>query len=64
MTKVETLIQEVEDVPDLVIDELLDFLRFLKAKKKEQPLETALLSEKVLAKDWLRPEEEEAWKNL
>ena len=26
--------------------------------------ETALLSERVLAKDWLRPEENEAWASL
>ena len=26
--------------------------------------ETMLLSERVLAKDWLRPEEDEAWANL
>jgi antitoxin MazE len=26
--------------------------------------ETAILSEKVLAKDWNRPEEDEAWANL
>jgi len=27
-------------------------------------METAILSESVLAKDWLSPEEDEAWKNL
>ena len=26
--------------------------------------ETALLSEKTLAKEWLNPEEDEAWKDL
>ena len=26
--------------------------------------ETALLSEKALAKEWLNPEEDEAWKDL
>ena|SRR5829696_5050442 len=26
--------------------------------------ETALLSERVLARDWLRPEEDEAWRDL
>ncbi len=29
-----------------------------------QVAETALLSEKALAEDWLRPEEEEAWSYL
>jgi len=27
-------------------------------------METAMLSESVLAKDWLSPEEDEAWKDL
>jgi hypothetical protein len=26
-------------------------------------METVILSESMLAKDWLSPEEEEAWKN-
>jgi antitoxin component of MazEF toxin-antitoxin module len=31
---------------------------------KLTPTETALLSEKAFARDWNRPEEEEAWKSL
>ncbi len=27
-------------------------------------METALLSEAILAEDWLKPEEEAAWQNL
>lgn len=30
----------------------------------EQRMDSALLSEPALAKDWSRPEEEEAWKDL
>lgn len=30
----------------------------------ERQMESALLSERALAKDWSRPEEEEAWKDL
>ena len=33
-------------------------------KKDTKIFETTLLSENVLAKDWLRPEEDEAWANL
>lgn len=32
--------------------------------KYAEKLETALLSESALAKDWLTPEEDEAWKDL
>ena len=30
----------------------------------EDPFESALLSEEALARDWLRPEEDEAWAHL
>jgi len=32
--------------------------------RDESSYETMLLSEKSLAKDWLLPEEDEAWKDL
>jgi antitoxin component of MazEF toxin-antitoxin module len=34
------------------------------AAPDEKASDTALLSEKVLARDWLRPEEDEAWASL
>jgi len=33
-------------------------------RKNIDPLETHFASEKVLAKDWLLPEEDNAWKDL
>ena len=33
-------------------------------QRVSEGLETYLLSESALAKDWLRPEEDEAWKDL
>ena len=36
----------------------------LEDKPKSQISETALLSELVLAKDWNRPEEDDAWAHL
>ena len=30
----------------------------------DEPSEAALLSEEALARDWLRPEEDEAWAHL
>jgi len=42
----------------------LDFLRFLREKSIKQKMETALLSEKSLGRDWLLPEENEAWRDL
>lgn len=36
----------------------------LKEIEERQKLETLLLSESALKKDWLRTEEEEAWQDL
>ncbi|HAZ30856.1 TPA: DUF2281 domain-containing protein [Candidatus Acetothermia bacterium] len=60
----ETLLQELEALPEASLRKVLDFVRFLKAKDARVRPDTALLSEAVLAKDWLRPEEDEAWKDL
>jgi hypothetical protein len=60
----EIILQELEELPDTFLDEVLDFVRFLKAKHAKAMLETVLLSEAVLGRDWLRPEEDEAWGDL
>ena len=39
-------------------------IKIVAAKPKRNISETMLLSEKVLARDWLRPEEDEAWASL
>lgn len=64
MTRKEILLKEIENIPDELLKETLDYLRFLKYKQRNESLETTLLSESSLKKDWLRPEEDEAWKNL
>ena len=64
MTKRDVLIKELEQAPEPLLDELLDFLRFLKQKPGQKPPDTALASEQVLARDWLKPEEDLAWRGL
>jgi len=64
MDRKETLIREVEDLPTAFLQEVLDFVQFLKVKITQDHLETALLSESALRKDWLKPEEDEAWQGL
>ena len=64
MSKKDTIIAELEKVPEKVLDEILDYINFIKEKLIKQKLETALLSESCLKKDWLRPEEDEAWQDL
>lgn len=58
------LLQEIEDAPEALLAEVLDFIRFLKLQQGQEHLETALLTEAALAKDWLKPEEEAAWRDL
>ena len=64
MSTKEALLQELDSVPEAVLDEVLDFVQFLRAKAASEGRLTALASESALAKDWLRPEEDEAWKDL
>ena len=64
MTKKDILYKEIEDIPETMLDEVLDFVEYLKLKVSKDKLETTLLSELALKKDWLLPEEDEAWKNL
>ncbi|OHB94456.1 MAG: DUF2281 domain-containing protein [Planctomycetes bacterium RIFCSPHIGHO2_12_FULL_52_36] len=64
MSKKELLASEIEQVPEPLLDEILDFVRFLKTKMVKERLDTAIASESSLKKDWLKPEEDEAWRNL
>lgn len=64
MGKKELLLSEIEQVPESFIDEVLDFVHFLKTKIVRERLDTAIASESSLKKDWLKPEEDEAWQNL
>ncbi len=60
----EEIISELEDLPPWTYAEVLDFIRFLKFRRRKAVPDTALASEPVLRKDWLRPEEDEAWNDL
>jgi len=60
----ERLLREMENLPGALLEEVADFVRFLKAKAVRERSESALLSESLLRRDWLRPEEEVAWADL
>jgi len=60
----ELIFKEIENVPEPYLVEILDFIRFLEAKTSEQKMELAIASETSLKKDWLRPEEDAAWRDL
>ena len=64
MTKKETLMNEINKMPEPLLDELLDFIQFLKTKVLREKYDTMVVSEPILKKDWLSPEEDAAWKDL
>jgi hypothetical protein len=63
MSKKELLIKEIDQIPEPFLDEVMDFVQFLKAKMKKDVLDITIASESSLKKDWLR-QEEEAWQNF
>ena len=64
VTKVELIVNEIEQVPESLLEEILDFIRFLKIKNRTNKLETMIASESSLKRDWMRPEEDYAWRDL
>ena len=64
MTTKELIVNEIQKVPEALLEEVLDFIRFLEVKIFEKKAMSAALSESTLKKDWLRSEEDKAWQNL
>lgn len=58
------LMREIETLPAECIDEVLDFVGFIKSKRLKDVPDTMLVSEAALARDWDTPEEDAAWTNL
>ena len=46
------------------MDEIFDYVQYLKGKIIKKNIETAILGESSLKKGWSLPEEDEAWQNL
>jgi hypothetical protein len=63
MSKREMIARELNEVPEDDLDKLLAFLRMLREASAEDRL-PLYAAESALSKDWLSPEEEEAWANL
>jgi hypothetical protein len=64
MTTREQLLRELQEAPEQVIEELLEYLRLARLKPGRERFDTARASEPVLGRDWLRPEEDAAWNDL
>jgi hypothetical protein len=64
MTVKESIVQAVDDLPEECLDELVRYVETLRRRAALRAVPTALASEAALAKDWSRPEEDEAWRDL
>jgi len=64
MTLKESLLQEIEEMPEDFLAEIWKFIEYLKYKQQQNQLETTLLSESALAKDWSTLSEDQAWQDL
>ncbi len=64
MSKKEEILAELENIPENLLDDVLDYINFIKSKIFRQKMATALASELILKQDWLLPEEDEAWRDL
>jgi hypothetical protein len=64
MSTKELILKEIDEAPEDFSSEVLELIRALKIVKNRDVNETTLLSQNILAKDWLTPEEDNAWKDL
>jgi hypothetical protein len=64
MTNRTVLLREIETLSAASLDEVVNFVAWIKYRKLSQVSETTLLSETSLSKDWDTPEEDEAWAGL
>ena len=53
MSNKEIILKEIEHVPDALLEEVVDFIRFLKTKMIQEKYEITVASESSLKKDWL-----------
>ena len=58
------LTHEIDQIPEPLLEQLLDFLLSLKSQYLQDKLEITMMSESSLGKDWLSQEEDEAWQDL
>jgi len=64
MLSKQMLQKEIDALSEELADEVYDFVNYLKSKQLKEKMQTTLLSESSLCKDWLSAEEDVAWQNL
>jgi hypothetical protein len=64
MSTKELLLEKIADAPEPLLEQLLDFARFLRANADRVGRDFAVAGAPSLSKDWLSPEEGEGWDGL
>ena len=65
MSKQQMIADLISTAPDHKLDIILSFVEFiLKENDNNDNIDNTLLSEISLSKDWMREEEDRAWKDL
>lgn len=58
------LIKELGNIPEPLLNEVYDFVTYLKSRAVREYMETTFASESSLKRDWLKPKEDKAWQSL
>ena len=61
--KQDEILRELKKLPDDTMDEILDFVKFLKIRDSDSA-DAYIESESPLEEDWSEQEEEKAWQDL
>lgn len=64
MTETEAVSEEIKDLPDEFLGDVLEYIRRRRLQAAVHRSAMAAASEVVLADDWLRDEEDQAWRDL
>jgi hypothetical protein len=64
MTDKNILLREIEALPPDMIEDIQEYVSYLKTKRRKPADSLAPASERALARDWLLPAEDAAWANL
>ena len=64
ITDKKLLYELIDKLPEFEVAEVIDFIGYLNMKRNKKVQDITLASEESLAKEWLTPEEDEAWENL
>ena len=64
MSGKDSIIEEIDRLPESYVEKVMEYIHFLRSSNFKEKLGTAIASESSLKKDWLRPEEDQAWQNL